>query len=359
MFGPARAVQQKLLQAFVAFLIGGAGGAFFYAIGAPLPWTLGSLFAAAIVSIIGLPWRMPGPVRDVARPVVGILAGSAFTPAVIASIGQWWSAIVFVLIYSLVITGLGFLFFRRFCKLDPVTSFFASTPGGLSELSLIGSSLGGNMGQLVLIHSMRVVAVVFAVPLILQLVLGHAPGRTALPLAADEAATLNDWLILAACGVGGYALAKRFDLPGGTMVSAMVLSAIVHGAALTEIVPPGWLVALVQVVVGSVAGARFAGVRGREVRRTLLYAALWCGVLLATATAAASLGSWLFHRPFSALLLSLSPGGLPEMTIISYALGIEVAFVVTCQVVRSFSVLAFGPSVFRLCGSPGVKRDRD
>jgi uncharacterized protein len=350
-------VQSKLLQAFVAFLIGGAGGAFFYVIGAPLPWTLGSLFASAMVSVVGLPWRMPAPVRDVARPVVGLLAGSAFTPAVVASIGAWWSAIVFVLVYSLVITGLGFLFFRKLCRLDPVTSFFASTPGGLSELSLIGSSLGGNMGQLVLIHSMRVVSVVFAVPLILQFVIGHALGRTAMPFAADATATLRDWAILAACGIAGYALAKRYDLPGGTMVSAMVLSAIVHGADLTEVTPPGWLVALVQVVVGSVAGGRFGNVRGREVRRTLVCGALWCVVLLATASAAALLGAYLFARPFDSLLLSLSPGGLPEMTIISYALGIEVAFVVTIQVVRSFSVLAFGPTLFRLCGSPGVKRE--
>mgnify|MGYP003345565828 CR=1 FL=1 len=349
--------RQRLLQALVAFLIGGAGGAFFYSIGAPLPWTLGSLFASALVSLTGAPWRMPGPVRDVARPVVGVLAGSSFSPAVIAAIAQWWSAIVFVLVYSLVITGLGFLFFRRFARLDPVTSFFASTPGGLSELSLIGGSLGGNMGSLVLIHSLRIVTVVFAVPLILQLVLGGAVGRAALPMAADAAATINDWLLLAGCAIAGYGMSKLLKFPGGPMVGAMVLSAVVHGLDLTEVVPPGWLVALVQVVIGSVAGARVGGVRGREVRRTLIYAALWCVVLMATASLAAATGAALFHRPFAVLLLSLSPGGLAEMTIISYALGIEIAFVVTIHVVRSFSVLAFAPGLFRLCGSPGVKKE--
>ncbi len=349
-------MKKKLLHALVAFLIGGGGGVLFYYIGAPLPWTLGSLTASALLSFTGKPWRMPGPVRDVARPVVGLLAGSAFTPAVVASIGEWWGAIVFVLAYSLVITGLGFLFFRTLCRFDPVTSFFASTPGGLSELSLLGGSLGGNMGALVLIHSMRVVVVVFAVPFALQLMIGGPIGRTGLPMAADAMATSGDWLILAACGLAGYGLARTFDLPGGSMVAAMVLSAVVHALALTSVVPPGWLVALVQVVIGSIAGARFAGVGGREVRRTLLYAALWCGVLLATAAAAALIGAALFHRPFTALLLSLSPGGLAEMTIISYALGIEVAFIVTCHVVRSFSVQAFAPSLFRLCGSPGVTR---
>ena len=86
-------------------------------------------------------------------------------------------------------------------------------------------------------------------------------------------------------------------------------------------------------------------------------AALWCVVLMATASLAAVIGAALFHRPFAVLLLSLSPGGLAEMTIISYALGIEISFVVTIHVVRSFSVLAFAPGLFRLCGSPGVKKE--
>ena len=157
-------LRQRLLQALVAFLIGGAGGAFFYSIGAPLPWTLGSLFASALVSLTGAPWRMPGPVRDVARPVVGVLAGSAFSPAVVAAIAQWWSAIVFVLVYSLVITGLGFLFFRRFARLDPVTSFFASTPGGLAEMTIISYALGIEIAFVVTIHVVRSFSVLAFAP---------------------------------------------------------------------------------------------------------------------------------------------------------------------------------------------------
>jgi Transition state regulatory protein AbrB len=48
---------------------------------------------------------------------------------------------------------------------------------------------------------------------------------------------------------------------------------------------------------------------------------------------------------------------MAEMTIISYALGIETAFVVTSQVCRSFFVLTFAPILFRLLGiraGPGV-----
>ena len=67
------------LDGAVAFLIGVAGGGVFYVIGAPLPWTLGSLAAVALVAVSGGRWLMPAPVREFVRPVVGLLAGSAFT----------------------------------------------------------------------------------------------------------------------------------------------------------------------------------------------------------------------------------------------------------------------------------------
>jgi uncharacterized membrane protein AbrB (regulator of aidB expression) len=71
-------------------------------------------------------------------------------------------------------------------------------------------------------------------------------------------------------------------------------------------------------------------------------------VLLLTAIGAAALGAMLFARPFAALVLAVAPGGMTEMTIISYALGIETAFVVTSQVCRSFFVLTLAPILFRL-----------
>jgi membrane AbrB-like protein len=343
-------LRATVLDATVAFLIGAAGGAVFYLIGAPLPWTLGSLAAVALVAVSGGRWLLPARVRDVARPVVGILAGSAFTPAVVASVGEWWGAIVFVAIYSLFASALGWLFFRKLCRLDPITAFFASTPGGLGEMTLLGGALGGSMRTLVTIHSVRIVAVVFTVPLFLQLILGSELERTALVSHGAQDPLLVDWLILIACGVAGYLVAKLFNMRGGAMIMAMLFSAGVHGAGLTQILPPGWLVAVVQVVIGAVAGARFAGIRWLELRNTVFQATVWAAVLLATAMGAAALGAMVFSRPFAALVLAAAPGGMAEMTIISYALGIETAFVVTAQICRSFLVLTVTPVMFRLLG---------
>ena len=122
-----------LLRTAGALVIGFAGGGIFWLLHAPLPWTLGSLFATAIVALTGRGWFLPPLAWSLARPCVGVLAGSAFTLPLFLSIAGWLDVIALIVIYSLVMTLLGSLYFRRLANFDPVTSFFASAPAGLGE----------------------------------------------------------------------------------------------------------------------------------------------------------------------------------------------------------------------------------
>jgi membrane AbrB-like protein len=255
-----------------------------------------------------------------------------------------------VAVYTVIVSAMGWLFFRKLCRIDPVTAFFASAPGGLGELTLLGGALGGSMRALVTIHAVRIVVVVFTVPFFLQWLLGSELLGATLPTHGAQNAVLLDWLLLIGCGVAGYLAAKLMKLAGGSMIMAMLFSAGVHGTDLTSILPPGWLVAAVQVVIGAVAGARFAGIRWLELRNTVVQAVIWVCVLLLTTVGAAAVGAVLFARPFAALVLALAPAGMAEMTIMAYALGIETAFVVTSQLCRVFFVLTFAPMFFRIFG---------
>jgi len=330
---------------FAAFVVGGVGGSAFWLVGLPLPWMLGSLAASALVAIGGRPWLMPVALRDVARPIIGLLAGSAFTPAIVASLPHWWPALLLVLGFTLLSLGTGYLYFTRVAGLDRVTAFFASSPGGLAELTLLGGTLGGNVRKLVLVHTLRIVVVVTLLPILVQMILRADLSSAAVPNPA-VAGTVQDWLILAGCGVAGYAIAKSVRVPGGVLIPTLVLSALVHGLGVTAMAPPGWLVALVLVVIGSSNGARFAGIHWREFRGALCHGAVWTLILLGLSLAVATLGVLILDQPYLALVLALSPGGTAEMTIVAYAIGIEAAFVITCQVSRIFMVYTLAPLLF-------------
>jgi membrane AbrB-like protein len=132
------------------------------------------------------------------------------------------------------------------------------------------------------------------------------------------------------------------------MILPMLLSAAAHGSGLTALAPPAWLVAAMQVVIGCITGARFAGVRWTEVWLAMLQGLGWTAILLLLAGVAAWLTAWVVGMPLPAMFLALSPGGFAEMSIIAFTIGIEVAFVVTCHVFRTLFVLLAAPLLHRI-----------
>jgi len=350
---------EKLLTLVVALAIGAAGGTVFYVLHMPLPWTLGAILATGIAAATGSRFLLKAPARNFVRPVVGVLAGSSFTPELAAGIASWWPAILLLLAYSLVTLAVGYPYFRRLGGYDKVTSFFASAPGGLGEMTLLGSSLGGDMRRLVMIHLVRILATIFIVPIVLQIYLGHPIGRTSLTASHAVALAIPDWILLTLCGLVGFLLSRRIKFPGSPMILPMMLSMAVHYTEMTHAAPPPWLVAVVQVVLGSVIGARFAGVKWSEIHRVLLIAIGWATVLISSAAVTAYIGSLFLAMPLESLLVAFAPAGLVEMTLIAFALGAETAFVVTCQLCRILFVLLITPAVFKIIKAPPPRPDED
>lgn len=335
------------IRALLGFASGCVGGATFKGLGFPLPWTLGSLTAAAAIAVVGLDWKLPSAARNAARPIIGVMAGSAFTAEVARSMVDWWEAILPLVSFLVLITLAGRAFFTRFCGFDRTTAFFASSPGGLSELTLLGAQYGGNIRQLVLIHSTRIITVVFVVPFAVRLLFDLEGIGQSVPVHASEVLSTLDWLALIGCAALGYVIGRPLKVIGGVMVVPLILSAIVHGTGMTQLPPPSWLVAITQVVIGCVAGSRFAGVQWHEVRTSVVQGLAWTAIMLMAALAAAVLCSTFVDASVPALLLAFAPGGIAEMTIVAFAMGIEVAFVVCCHVLRSIFLITAAPALYR------------
>ena len=330
----------------MALLIGATGGALFALIGAPLPWPLGAIATSALAAIFLNRCAMPVGTRSISKLVVGVLAGSAFTPDIAASMLGWWPSVLTVAVYSLAISVAGYLLFSRVMRYDPVTAYFAATPGGLGEFTLLGSALGGQVHTLVLIHAMRVITIVFGIPIMLQI--SQTPPFLDPGDAAAGGHGMFDWLVLIGCGLGGHLLGRIPGFPGGSIVGAMLLSAALHATGLTSAAPPMWVVALAQILIGSLAGARFGGVSWSDARRDLGIAVVWALVLLGVTLAMTSVAAPLLGMSYTTMLLALAPGGVSEMIIISYALGADVALVAFCQALRIFLVLALAPLFFNI-----------
>jgi membrane AbrB-like protein len=332
----------------LATAISVGGGALFFYFALPLPWMLGAAFSTTVAALSGVRVVMPLRLRNLMFVILGVLVGSSFTSEVLQDADRWLVSLAGILLYVVVIAGVASAMLRRWAGYDPITAYFAGTPGGLATMTLIGTAMGGDERTIALTHALRIVIIVFVIAFGFRLLAGYVPqqgGARYVPFAAVPPA---DLLLLAACGALGALIGRWFGLPASNLLGPLILSAAVHLSGFTASRPPGALVAAAQVIVGGAIGCRFAGTPLVRILRTL-GVALGAAMLMLVGTLAFSAAlAPVTGLPFSALVLAFTPGGLAEMAVIALALGIDTAFVATHNVARMLSILVLAPIVFRV-----------
>ncbi len=331
----------------LALVIGVAGAMVFSWASLPLPWMLGAMTATTIAALFGAPVVGPTRIRPVMFAVLGVMLGSTFAPEILDRAGQWLGSIALLCVCVISTAAVAYPYFRRVAGFDPATAYFCAMPGGLSQMVMVGGAMGGDEGKIGLIHGSRVLLAVFAIPILFQ-VTGYLDGidRSKLGIGIENT-TPGDLLILTAAGAVGWIAARRLNFPSAAMIGPLIASAVLHLTGLTESQPPRELLNLAQLIIGTSVGCRFAGVPTREVTRALLVGSGLTVIMLAIAALFASAVIGFGGASMPAAILSFSPGGLPEMTLVALALGVDVAFVVTHHIARIVLVVAIAPLVFK------------
>jgi membrane AbrB-like protein len=343
---PPQDWRSKALAIILALAIGGAGGYVFKILSLPLPWMLGSMSFVTAATVMGLKPRIPKQFRAVMITVLGIMLGSSFTPEIFARMAEWIVTMSALALWMVLAGMVGLVYFRRVAGYDPVTAYFAATPGGLNEMVIVGGAMGGDERTISLTHASRIMLVVFTIPL------WYRFGAT-VPLAPRPEIGLfdvawQDLAVLALCAPVGALAARALRIPAGFLVGPMVLSAFVHLIGLTASKPPDDLVAFAQIAIGAAIGARFTGVTISRMARTAAHAVVSAIFMLAmTVLFALILARWT-GNPVPALVLAFAPGGLAEMSLVALALSVDAAFVASHHIARIIMVVTLAPLVFRL-----------
>jgi hypothetical protein len=348
--------QRKAPAIATAVALGVAGGAVFYALRLPLPWLLGALSFTTVAALAGMRLGFPQPVRAGMVSILGIMLGSAFSPDTFARASQWLMSISGLGLSIVVTVLLVYTYLRRVGGFGPITAYFTAMPGGINEMTMFGSALGGDERTIALNHALRLVLVVFAIPFWFRFHEGYVPpsigGEVDSALTTLSAAFTGlgilDAAMLAACGFGGTVAARLARLPAPTLTGPMILSAAAHLTGLTTSRIPVVLVYAAQVAIGTALGCRFVGVRLRTVSRTIRIGSGATLMMLANTVGCSLAVSAATGMTIPALLLAYAPGGIAEMSLIALALGIDVAFVSTHQLMRILIVILVAPLFFRL-----------
>ena len=335
--------KSTFLNVALSLALGAIGGAIFSFLALPLPWMLGAMATTSIAAALGKPITMDHRLRLIMIAIIGVLLGSTLNPSMLSQIPQWLTSLAVLTIF-LGVLGVTIPWILRRAGYDAATAYFSALPAGLTEMTIVGTENGGNGNIIALTHTVRVLLVAFIIPFTIVVLLGYErPDAAGPPISALE---YLDIILLSACALVGLWLGNKFNMPAGALAAPLALSATIHLAGLTASSPPGALISIAQVVLGTSVGARFSGITLATTGRTILLSfIITLGMLSLSGFIAFVVGPLIQVDPM-ALLLSLSPGGVTEMSLMALALSQDTAFVTTHHVARIALIIIVGPTIF-------------
>ncbi len=336
-----------ILRAGIALFIGVVSALIASFVGLPLPWMLGPMVGVTLAALLNAPMHAPEPLRPIVIPAIGVMLGSKITPTIVGEIPKW-SISIAILLPFLIIAGLvSWVIYRRIGQYDGVTAHFSAMPGGLNDMLIMGGEAGGDERRIALAHSLRIFCVIVVIVLFYGLVLGVSKRGEGGNWIAMDALLVWDWVILIGCALAGLRLGNLLKLPAAQVFGPMIVSGAAYFSGIATVAPPTLLILAAQLVIGTVVGCRFLGAAWREVGRDVVLGVATSLALLAVTVVFAVIAARVTGIPLAQTMLAFAPGGLAEMTLLSLAMGADVAYVSIIHVVRLMVVISVAGYLFR------------
>lgn len=334
-------MHQRLPAWWATPLIGAFGGWLASLANWPLPWMVGSLLAVIAVRCSGwLVSEVPRG-RQVGQWIVASAIGLHFTAEVMREVLAHFGVILAGAVGTLLLGLIGIFILLRSGS-DRATAFFASMPGGASEMVVLANRHQAEAASVAAAHSLRLLLVVLIVPALFT---------WGLPTVAAPPAAPVSWPWLAVLLPAGGLLAllwKRLGQPNPWMLGPLTVCALASVAFDLHVGLPGWAGALGQWLIGCSLACHFDRPFFRSAPAFLLRILLFTLLAMLVAAALGGALGWLTALDEVSLMLGMMPGGITELCLTAEALQLSVALVTAVQVLRLFLVMFLAEPLFRL-----------
>jgi len=163
--------KEKVKGTFVSLSVSTVGGIIGLFTGIPAG---PMIFAMACGVLINISYRhayMPIQMRFMAQIMAGIFLGMRITPESVSGITRAGGpALVMILSMITIPVFIGYIV-HKFTKMDLGTSLLSSTPGGMSEMSLLANDMGFDFMKVSITHLARIIIVITIFPQLINLIL--------------------------------------------------------------------------------------------------------------------------------------------------------------------------------------------
>lgn len=352
-----------LSQNVLVLLIGSIGGFLCSLTGFSVGWMIGTMLILGYISLNCpslivqiLPQRGILPHwKQVGQIILAIQIGEQMTFSVVHVFQSSWFLISIMLLFSLLFSILLGLLLWRFSESNLLTSLYASTPGGVSNMPSVAQEVGANPVTVSLIQTMRIVLVVSIIPLFAsEWKDGSSVSTTIMNTAGSISPSILWTGILTCAAMGGYSIGKWLHLPAPRLVGGIIGVAVIEfvGSTLMGTSPlpwlPSWVKILAQIFLGASIGLSVKREMFMGMRKVAFMGLVSSFSLVVIMLGCSSIVSYLIGIPLRTSILAFAPGGVAEMAVTAISLKADASFVVAVQTLRLITIFLVLPPIFKV-----------
>ncbi len=314
-----------------------------------------TLFAALLVGLAAALIRprtsgvLPRGTFVAAQAVLGVTLGAFLDPDALGAVGGAWLPVALVSVGTIVASMAVGLVLERRTELDRPTAQLGMIAGGASGIVGMSGELGADDRLVAFMQYLRVLVTVLLTPL-----LAAAWGGGAGVSGPSEAifATPSDWLLTALIAPGGALVARRLNVPAGTLMGPMVLAGALTLGGLEFVVPPV-VRELAFALIGLQVGLRFTTDTVRQLGRLLAPVLIGVFALLIACFGLAALLHLLTDISLRDAYLATTPGGIYAVLAVAFSSGGNITFIIAVQSLRVIVSVVLAPLAVRRLARPG------
>jgi len=347
--------RRKGLHVAETLLIAAVGGLALSATGFPAALITGSMLAVAVAALIGRPMKVPPLLARLCVVLVGILLGAVATPETIKGIATWPLSIAILAASAIGMMVAVTCYLRVVHKWDLLSALLGASPGSMAQVLALAAEFKADVRGIAIVQVMRVLLIVVGLPTGFA-ILGLA-ADPALRVPAPVSVSLVELAVLIVVSAAAAFALLWVRFPGGLMFGAMMSSAVLHGVGLVHATLPRWLASTAIILLGAVAGTRFANLSPRVLLDYLgaAFGSFLIGAVVAASGALMVLA--LLPVRIADVAVAFAPGALDTMMVLALALHLDPVFVGAHHLAR-FVVVSFSIALVARCMGGGPRRER-
>lgn len=316
----------------------------------PAAYMLGALFSVAIFNIIFNRAFLPNYFKFVVQIATGTFIGSKFRSEDIKMLKKVIFPGITMVMLMITFSFLLSYLMSNFLGIDRLTAFFATAPGGIMDISLIAYDFKANTSQVALLQLVRLISVISFVPFFTKKCYEKSKVKNmdSTENIKSEADKKNkSFLLTIIVGIIGGTVGYFSKLPAGAMSCSMLFVAYFN-VKTQKAYMPLTLRKIIQSSGGALIGAKvtLADVIALKflVFPIILIVVGFClmnilvGLFLYKTTK--------FSLPTS--LLSASPGGMSDISLMAEDLGANGPQVASMQFLRAVFIVAIHPIIIKI-----------